>query len=134
MELGEITPQVRDFIRQHIRSVEQLEILLFMIENPSRAWSAAEVSGRLYIHPDSAAERLADLNKTGLLEQFQKDEKESFYKYKPVTEALRLTASNLAAAYHIRRAAVISMIYETPNANLKTFADAFRIRPDKKEN
>jgi hypothetical protein len=48
------------FIHEHIHSVEQLEVLLLLRENPERWWSPEEVSQALRTIPSSASQRLLD--------------------------------------------------------------------------
>ena len=62
-----LTDEIKAFIADHIRSVEQLEILLLLQRNPGREWSAADVSKELYVSPESTATRLADFHARGFL-------------------------------------------------------------------
>ena len=128
MAEGEITVAVKDFIHQHINSVEQLEVLLLMLSRSDKEWSAAEVGRELYIQPASAATRLADLQRSGLLEQSRSTPEA--YRYAPSDSALGSAAREVAAAYSVRRVGIINLILEKPLDNVRVFSNAFRIRRD----
>ncbi len=61
-------PPIRQFVRQHIPSLHQLEILLCVYESPLRAWEAETIATRLYLPPELVDERLADLVERGLIQ------------------------------------------------------------------
>jgi hypothetical protein len=125
---GEITAAVRAFIHQHINSVEQLEVLLLMLNRRDKEWSATEVSRELYIQAASAATRLADLQRSRLLQSTPGNP--PTYRYAPAEPTLDRTVREVASAYSIRRVGVINIILEKPLDNVRVFSDAFRIRRD----
>lgn len=126
MAEGEITVAVKNFIHQHINSVEQLEVLLLMLGRSDKEWSASEVSRELYIQPVSAGTRLADLQRSRLLQATGSTP--SLYRYAPQEPALDQAAREVAAAYSVRRVGIINLILERPLDNVRVFSDAFRIR------
>lgn len=126
MPAGEISKEIAQFIHERINSVEQLEVLLFLRGKPEKGWSAAEVSQELYIQPESAANRLADLHAGGLLEVDPTTN--HLYRYKPVTATLDNVVGGLADAYRVRRVSVINLIFSKPLDHIRVFSDAFRIR------
>lgn len=126
MSSGEITPAVKNFIFHHINSVEQLEVLLLMLARADKEWNAQEVSRELYIQSASAANRLADLKTSGLLQS--SGSTPPAYRYAPVNHSLDSAARELAAAYSVRRVGVINLILEKPLDNVRVFSDAFRLR------
>lgn len=128
MAEGEITVAVKNFIHQHINSVEQLEVLLLMLSRSDKEWSAAEVSRELYIQPASAATRLADLQRSRLLQE-SRSTPQSF-RYAPEETAMDKAAREVASAYSVRRVGIINLILERPLDNVRVFSDAFRIRRD----
>lgn len=129
MATGEITKEVEQLIREKLRSVEQLEVLLFLRAAADKEWSATEVSEKLYTQPDSAAKCLADLSARGLL-VVRRTPGPLLYRYKPNTAALERTVSGLADAYKVRRFSVIELIFSSPNDQIQVFSDAFRIRKE----
>src|SRR5688500_5190852 len=74
-----IPAEVSQFIAEHITSIEQLEVLLFLHGRTDKARSAAEIATELYIHPESTASRLADLELRGLVARDQ--DGSSAYRY-----------------------------------------------------
>ena len=123
----EITAQVKQFIRETINSVEQLEVLLFVVSNPEREWSAAEVSSRIRAPEESVAAKLAGLQQVGLVAVRQADI--ALYRYLPGSSALaQEVADSLKQAYEEGRESLIQLIYSRPMDNIRYFADAFRIR------
>ncbi|PQV63424.1 hypothetical protein B1R32_11279 [Abditibacterium utsteinense] len=127
MSSGEITKGIERFIYDHINSVEQLEILLLVAAPPHKAWSAIEVSQKLYRQPDSVATRLEDLRDRGLLTI--SGQGQPLYQY--VSDGRHdALIQGLERAYQVRKDAVIQLIFTRPSDNLRVFSDAFRIRKD----
>ena len=114
---------MRAFVAQHIDSVEQLEVLLLVRDQPARWWTAEEVATELRIAPGSAAQRMEDLRAVGLLAGSA-----SSSRYEPRTPALADEVSTLAQMYQSHRVAIISVIFSRPSERIRSFADAFRIR------
>jgi hypothetical protein len=124
---GEISPEVRRFIHSTINSVEQLEVLLFMMSNPEREWSAVDVSDRTRMAEDSVAEKLEDLYQAQLLTVTRASV--SLYRYEPNSPALaQEVAESLDRAYKEGKDTIIQLIFSRPLSNIKVFADAFRIK------
>ena len=104
--MGERLPQhVNQFVEAHIDSVEQLEALVLMSEDPGRAWTAAEVSKRLKTSRGSVEIRLAALAKSGLLRRADET-----FAYTATGVADR-RVRDLARCFQRRRAAVIERIF-----------------------
>ncbi len=61
----ELSARVMAFLREHISSIEALEVLLLAWRPPRRRWDAEAVAAELRIQPRSAAGRLAALHKAG---------------------------------------------------------------------
>lgn len=106
--------------------MEQLEILLLLLQHPSRIWNAESVARELRISPLSAGERLEDLTYDGFLARA--DGSEAGYRYGPESAALDAAVRGLASAYPTRRVTVINLIFSKPVDKIRTFADAFRLR------
>lgn len=102
---GRLPQDVDQFLETHIDSVEQLEALVLLSEDPGRAWTAAEVSERLKTSPGSVEIRLASLVEGGLLQQT--DETFSYAATGPTNRRVR----DLAWCFQSRRTAVIERIF-----------------------
>jgi hypothetical protein len=119
---------VRIFIEENIHSVEQLEVLLLLRQDPQKQWTADSVSQVLYTPAAAAAMRLVDLVSRHLA---VRDDSQQNYAYQPSSMELGKIIDELANVYRDRRVAVISLIYSKPSDHVKAFADAFKFRQDK---
>ena len=125
--VGSLTPGLKQFIAQHIKSVEQVEILSLFASNPERGWTAAEVFRSIQSSEKSVAESLDSFTRNELLVT----ESPGIYLLKPKTPELAEKVAELAVAYRQRRVSVIECIYGRPAKPLQNFADAFRLRKEK---
>jgi len=126
-----VDQQVAGFLVDHIDSVLELELLLFLRERGARHWTAAELAHELKVDPAWAGEQLAKFHARGLLART--DETGATYRYAPQSPQLDATVASVAAAYATHRVSIIGLIFSKPTSTLKTFADAFRIRKDKSD-
>lgn len=122
----EISSEVDQFIRNHIASVERLEVLLLLMESSRQEWSAAQVAQKLYRQSESVAVHLEALAKAGLLSHSQNEA--TTYRYAPASGATDSTVRALEKAYRERKDTVIRLIFSRPPDALRSFSDAFRIR------
>jgi hypothetical protein len=122
-----ISPQVDRFIHEHISSIEQLEVLLLLHDDPHKYWSAAEISRVLYRQPASVSERLEQLHAAQLLEvQRQEPPLFCFNTQTPHRDVVWA----LDRAYKERKDTVIRLVFTKPRDHLRAFSDAFRLRKD----
>jgi hypothetical protein len=121
-----IPTHIRHFLRDHIRSVVQLELLLMMHKEPERAWKIDEAGEQLYIPGSFAGPLLESLRAAGLVAVT--DENGPRYRFAPQAAHLGPLVDELAAVYQERPVSTIHAIYTGPADNLQQFADAFRIR------
>ncbi|HVR71649.1 MAG TPA: hypothetical protein VMT87_12480 [Vicinamibacteria bacterium] len=126
MATGEIDARVREFVMRHIDSLEQLEVLLLLRTRPERTWTPKEVSAELRTTERSSGTRLAALAAGGLL----REDPAGAYRYAPRAPELDAAAGDLAEAYAVRRIAVTNLIFARPLSQVRTFADAFKLRED----
>ncbi len=130
MSEGGIPAEVEDLLVRHIDSVDDLEVLLLTHGNAAVAWSAGSIAQALRIAEGSAAARLARLTEHGLLTETQEGASLR-YQFAADRPTIQHAVSALAQAYRERRVAVITKIYSKPNDQIRTFADAFKLRRDK---
>jgi hypothetical protein len=117
----DIPKNVRQVIARHIESVQQVEILALLREEPERGWTVADISRSLHIAPaaceawldEFAAARLVDRDGDGFRHA-----------------ARTRDADDLVECYSRRRLAVIDSIYNKPSTAIQSFSDAFRLRKD----
>ncbi|HEX4797137.1 MAG TPA: hypothetical protein VH370_25315 [Humisphaera sp.] len=123
--------RVKTFIADHIDSVVQLEILLLLQRNPSRDFAAQEIARELRIEPSWVVSRLADLSARGILVAC--GDQNAFVRFQPRSDELRTSIEELAGMYLSHRVRITSLIFAKPPEALKSFADAFRLRKDRKD-
>jgi hypothetical protein len=127
-----LSDELREFIREHIASVEQVEVLLLLYRSSPREWSAVGVGRELRIDPVSAARRLADFQERGLISVRATDEALAFW-YEGSSPSDDRMIAELDREFRDRRTTLISLIFSTPSDDLRAFADAFRVRPRSKD-
>ena len=121
-----LPPRVQRFLETHIESIEKLEVLLLLRNQPSRAWSAASVAQELRIMEASATGRLEDLCARSLVAC--EGGTPPTYRFAPRLSEDSQAVTELASTYEQRRVSVISFIFSRPTDRLKSFADAFRLK------
>lgn len=119
-----LSDELLAFLRQHVHSVEQLEILLLLFMHPDKKWSASDVSVEMRSASASASARLTELARSGLLVN---DEGAGTFSYRSAAEHDESVAL-LAATYAERRHAVIEAIFAPASGSMEMFAEAFRFR------
>jgi hypothetical protein len=128
MTSDEFSADIKQFIADHIDSVAQLELLLLLRGDSSRAWTPHDAALALYASADAIAKQMSELQSSRLLAA---GPDERTFVYRPENAALARQVDYLADLYQKRRVAVITTIYEKPTDKLRSFADAFRLRKDR---
>jgi len=121
-----LPPNVDRFLRGSIRSVWDLELLLLLHREKARAWTAEALIRELRASALIVRDALATAQKAGLVAASGSEE----YRYWPATPELDSLVADIAAAYATFPAAVTKAIWSAPNASVRTFADAFKIKKD----
>ena len=125
---GTLPPHLLSFIATCIRTVVELEALLFLLHHAPRQFSADELARELRIDPQYAKQEMTDLAQHGLAEL---DPQTGHGKYAARTPELDQTVRELAKLYIERRVSVIQAIYNKPSDPIQSFADAFKFRKGK---
>lgn len=110
------------FVRQNIRSVWGLELLLLLKRDPGRCWPEADLVLELRASQMVVAENLQRLQDSALVVR----DDSGCWRYAPVAAPLQEACDSLEAAYRERPVTVINMIAK-PDP-LQTLADAFKFR------
>ncbi len=119
-----IPPKLADFIRAHVHSVLQLELLLLMRERRVD-WTQESVAAELRITPQSADLHLTDLELRGLV---ARGEAPGSYRFSPATSELSGLVDELADCYAGAKYTVINLMFSVPGDSARSLADAFRLR------
>lgn len=121
-----IPENVHQLIASSLDSVAEMEALLLLRAEPSKAWSSDEAAQRLYISPAEADKCLRALVARGLLKE------ESGFRYAPATPELSQAVEDLAETYRTRLIPITRLIHSksAKTSNVQLFADVFRFRKD----
>jgi hypothetical protein len=111
------------FVREHIRSMWALELLLLLRREPERGWSAGELVRELRASGGLVEDNLRRFQTSGLVLA----DEAGAWRYAPAGPALDGLCAELEAAYRARPVAVINMIAR-PADPLQSLADAFRFK------
>jgi hypothetical protein len=122
---SELPGDVARFLKEQIRSIEQLEILLLLRGSAVRMWTTPEVFGIVRSSERSITDTLTVLHRQGLLRQTA-----AAYQYSPADDALRQIIDQLAELYAERRVRIVETIYSERSSDVDEFAKAFRLRKE----
>jgi hypothetical protein len=112
---------VADFVRERIGSIAELELLLLLSADPSRAWTAEDAAKGLYMAMTAVSDLLEQLRRQGILQLGP-----AGYRYRPQSPQLEAAIAQVAEQYQLRRLAIIELIYSRPSGKIQSIADAFR--------
>lgn len=121
-----IPDDVARFIRERIRSVGQLEVLLLLHRASDRWWSPDEVNGELRSSLHSALQCLEELRDARLLEERSAGGRA--FRFHPAAADATPTVERLSEVFRDRMAAVIDCIYSERQNSIREFAEAFRLK------
>ena len=117
---------LRDLLQQRLSSVDQIEIVLLLMRDPDRTWTAPDVAAALGTAPESAAMRLFLLASTGLI-IFEAAAGIPRYRYAGGDAATHALLSELNELYTADRRIVAALVGAPPDP-LRSFADAFKLK------
>jgi DNA-binding IclR family transcriptional regulator len=111
------------FVREHIRSVWALELLLVLRRDAARGWPPADLVRELRASTGLVNDNLLQLERGGLVLR----DDHGCYRYGPAAPALDALCERLETAYRERPVAIVNLI-AAPRDPLQSLADAFRFR------
>lgn len=122
-----MTDELAAFLKGRLTTPDQIEIVLALLRDPSRSWTASEVSAELRMAPEAAAMRLFLLASQGLI-LFEPNAVPR-YRYAGDNETTDRLLHELASHYATRRAEVLRAIdVRTETDPVRSFADAFKLK------
>lgn len=128
--MSELSDDVSDFLRAHVTSVMQLEVLLHLRARPNELFDPTHLSRELGGSVDSAIGCLLDLERSGLVARSD-DPGDLSFRYGPRDARLDAAVGAVSDAYAKRKVAVVTAIFAEPADDLRSFSDAFRIRKER---
>jgi hypothetical protein len=124
--MADVSDAVIAFVRAHVRSVDELQLLMAVANAPERWWGPAAAARELGMAVRDARSALDHFAARNLLDIRITDDVR--YQFHPGTEALRQAAREAAAAYRSQPIDVAKLVSGTRSRAARDFADAFRIR------
>jgi hypothetical protein len=121
--------EIRRFLDGYIESIDQLEILRLLGENPQREWPAAALAAEVQAEPAEVAAHLAAMRGRGLLAAETRGA-ETVGRYGPATPELNDLIGRLLQHYRERPVSMIKLVAARARDPLRNFADAFRLRKE----
>jgi hypothetical protein len=122
----DFSPAIVTFVRTHVRSVEELQLLMALAHTPDRWWDARSAAREVGMPGRDARSAFDFFAAHNLLDIRITDDVR--YQFRPGTDALREAARDTAAAYRSRPIDVARLVSGTRARAARDFADAFRIR------
>ena len=117
-----LASSVRQFISQHLSSVEQLEILLVLVNRASTTWTAEAIYQVVLSSRASVEQGLEKFAAVGLVEKIAGDPPAYGF---PGTNA-EAAIQELHRCYQKMPVRVIGAIYQRDRDTVQGFADAFK--------
>jgi hypothetical protein len=116
------------FIQTTVPSVGAAEVLLNLLRQPGRPWSAAEATREqprdAIVSEDDARKWLELFAARGVVAQTP----DGRFRYGPASADVDALVRILERAYNERPVTLIQMIYALRDAKIRSFADAFKFR------
>ena len=120
-----ISAQTRHAIATHVRTVDELEVLLLLGRDDQRYWSAAAAASSTGLPHPAVGRVLEVLASRGLLDVRLSGE--VLYRFDPATIETKKAADAILDAGSRQHAAVLRIILALPNRAITDFADAFKV-------
>lgn len=119
---------LQEFIQGTLRSVWTLEVLLLLRRTRERDWSGDELVRELRASEVVVSENLGLLQAAGLVAP----DAQGRWRYTPASPVFDALTRRLETVYREKPVSVVKAIVASPNEKLQTFADAFKLKGDRK--
>jgi hypothetical protein len=135
---GPVPPHVRAFLREHIKSHEELEILLLVYRQLDRDCTANAVAAELGMNPTIAREALESLCRENLLRS-RASGSSVFFDMREQPIGIRNLVKDVADVFQQHRFDIVALlathaIERVRTRALKVFSDSFLIGRNKDRN
>jgi hypothetical protein len=121
-----VSQELRTFLQQRLASLDQIDVVLLLMRDPARTWTAPEVATELQTAPQAAAMRLFLLASGGLI-AFEPTSVPR-YRYVAGDEEQERCLRELAEIYPADRMAIVEAVDPGAHDPIRSFADAFKLK------
>jgi hypothetical protein len=121
-----VSPELRQLLEQRLASVEQIEVVLLLMREPDRSWTAPEVAQALGAAPEAVAMRLFLLASSALI--LFEAAAVPRYRYASRDREQDRLLRELAQVYANDRRTIASIVETGPRDPIRSFADAFKLK------
>lgn len=118
--------ELGEFLRHSLRSVWNIELLLWLHRHNGRSWPPNELVRELRASDMVIEQGVASLLQAGLIVV----EADGSCRYAPATPHLDQLVLLLERLYRERPSTVTRILFSSPDSKLTTFSDAFRLKKD----
>jgi len=119
MTSNDIPVELKTFLRERIRSYEDLELLALLYRTAPRAWLAAAAARQLNIAKSAASEAIERLRGAALLELVT-DGEGAAYRYSPSTPELARLAGQLIDLFENERLTLVKSMNENAVSRMRS--------------
>lgn len=126
MSTTSIPRSVLEFLAASIETVPELEALVLIRSEQSRAWQVEDLASRLYLSPPAAMQVCTSLQRRGLVREAEAGR----YEYSVASDKDRQVAE-VIQYYQQHLVQVARLIHSGPSAAVREFARAFDFKKDK---
>ena len=119
-------PDLESFVREHVRSVWAVELLLVLKRDPERRWPPDALTAELRASSTLVNDNLQRFERSGLAIR----DEDHTWRYAPASPVLAHLADRLERAYRERPVSIINLIASPPDP-IQGLADAFKFRGEK---
>jgi hypothetical protein len=127
--VASIPDEVARFVRDHIHSVEQFEILRILADDPDEWRLAADLAREIQAPLPRTVEHLAALEERQLV-RTELRQGTPAARHGPHTPELDACLRSALDFYRTRPVSMIKLVYQLANERVRAFADAFKVRKD----
>lgn len=122
-----VSERVLRFIAQKIETVPQLEALLLLWDDPTRAWTADEIAVRIYVLRDTAVAVLESLRRHQLAASEGEPPR---YRYDGAWDTKGDLMPEIATAYRRHLVQLATFIHSGASPAVREFARAFDLKKE----
>jgi hypothetical protein len=126
MSNDQIPENIRRFIFACIDSVEQLEVLAMLHDQPDKDWTYLALSQELRSTESSVEKRVRDLVDRRVIHPIASGS----FRFNPRSEEVRQVVHDLVGVYRLRPYRVMELIFSKPVNAMQSFADAFKFKKE----